>query len=473
MRTTPSTAIQRATTLVVLCGSLCLLIADNCAAQARPEASPVPGGIVRSAAPQPADRHADSITVTVVCETPEGKPIGGAEVTCFEIDAWTMQERVEATQKTDATGTCRFNGVVLPLVDVARVATGNANSLCAVAAKAPGRASVVRTLYRQGSPKFQQIKGSTGSMKFVMEPGERLHGRVTNSKGEPIEGVVFYKERQFLSRPYDGFCSARTDKNGEYKIADLARWTRPPDAGSFAVDSRKGNAVMGHVVPDTFVVHVWHPDYGYKWALGRELPGELNVQFPETGTITGRAIDATTKRPLSGVQIYAEATTHRGGGDFRQWHSSNWAITDNEGKYRLALRAENDYQVLARLDGHHSVSFLKIRALPANTTVTADDLEFVRAGIVRAHLINAETKQRIQFSAKPKKVSVVLRCQPKGSKNDQLFPAEFTEGSSFLMRAAIPDCTYSIAVEGNDPTISLRPGTIVFNVQPGETVEID
>ncbi len=67
----------------------------------------------------------------------------------------------------------------------------------------------------------------------------------------------------------------------------------------------------------------------------------------------------------------------------------------------------------------------------------------------------------------------MLRCQPKGSKNDQLFPAEFTEGSSFLMRAAIPDCTYSIAVEGNDPTISPQPGTIVFNVQPGETVEID
>lgn len=105
--------------------------------------------------------------------------------------------------------------------------------------------------------------------------------------------------------------------------------------------------------------------------------------------------------------------------------------------------------------------------------MTADDLEFVRAGIVRAHLINAETKQRILFSAKPKKVSVVLRCQPKGSKNDQLFPAEFTEGSWFLMCAAIPECVYSIAVESTNPTISPQPATIVFNVQPGETVEID
>lgn len=165
-----------------------------------------------------------------------------------------------------------------------------------------------------------------------------------------------------MSRPYDGFCSARTDKNGEYKIADLKRWARPNDAGRMAIDSRKGNSVTGHVVPDSFVVHVWHPDYGYRWAFGRELPGELNVQFSETGTITGRAIDATTKRPLPGVQVYAESRANRRGGDFRLWHSSNWAITDNEGKYRVALCAGNDYQVFARLDGHLSDSFLKIRA---------------------------------------------------------------------------------------------------------------
>ncbi len=429
---------------------------------------------MRSVAPQQADRHTESITVTVVCETPEGKPIAGAEVTCFEIDAWTMQERVKTTQKTDANGTCRFEGVVVPLADVARVAVGHADRLCAVAAKAPGRASVVRTLDQQGSPKFQQIKGSKASMKFVMEPAETLHGRVTNSKGEPLEGVTVYTERHSFKGPYDGFCSARTDKNGDYKITDLKRWARPKDAGSFAVDSRKGNGVMGHVVPDSFVVHVWHPDYGYKWAFGRELPGELNVQFSETGTITGRAIDVTTKRPLPGVQVYAESTANRrGGGDFRRWHSSNWATTDSEGKYRIALRAENDYQVFARLDDHLCESFLKIRALPAKASVTADDLEFIRPGVVRAHLINAETKQRVLFSAKPKKVSVVLRHQPKSNNQEQLRAAEFTEGSSFLMRAADPTYTYSIAVESSDPTISPRPATIVFNVQPGETVDID
>lgn len=429
---------------------------------------------MRLAAPQPADRRAESITVTVVCETPEGKPIAGAEVTCFEIDAWTMQERAKATQKTDATGTCRFDGVLAPLPDVSLAVTGTNNSLCVVAAKAPGRASVVRTLYRQGSPKFQQIEGSTGSMKFVMEPAETLRGRVTNSKGEPVEGVAVYTDRQHTSRPHDGFCSARTDKNGEYKITDLKRWVRPKNAGQIVIDTRKGNGGMGHEVPDSFVVNVWHPDYGYKWAFGRELPGELNVQFPETGTISGRAIDATTKRPLPGVQVYAESTANRrAGGDSRRWHSSNWATTDNEGKYRLALRAENDYQVFARCDGHLSGTVRNIRALPANTSVTADDLEFIRAGIVRAHLVNADTKQRILFTAKPKKVSVVLHYQPNWSKEDQSSRAQFTEGSSFLMRAANPDYTYSIAVESTDPTISPRPATIVFNVRPGETIDID
>jgi hypothetical protein len=226
-------------------------------------------------------------------------------------------------------------------------------------------------------------------------------------------------------------------------------------------------------VPDSFVVHVWHPDYGHKWEFGRELPGELNVQLPEAGTITGRVIDVTTKQPLMGVSVRAESKPRRGGGDFRLSHCSNWATTDQKGNYRLALRGGNDYQILSQFEGYLSQAFPKIRALPANATVTADDLALVRVGVVRAHLVKAESKQRIRFPAKPKRVSVVLRSQPEGSKEEQLYPAEFTDGSSFLMRAGIPGWTYSIAAESSDPTISPRPGPIVFNVEPGETVEID
>jgi hypothetical protein len=457
---------------ISLCISCFLLVAVAGPSRAQSKDSPTTGGVARSVAPEPADRHAETITVTILCEAPDGKPIAGAEVTCFEMNTWTFQERVKATHKTDATGTCRFDGVAVPLADVSRVVRGRADDLCTVAAKAPGRASVVRTLSRQGLPKFQRFKGSSGSMTFVMEPAQTLHGRVTNSRGEAIEGVAIYTESQFMSRPFDGFCSAKTDKNGEYKITDLKGWARPKDAGSFKVDSRSGNTATGHQVPDSFVVHVWHPDFGHKWAFGRALPGELNVQLPETGLITGRAIDVTTKRPLAGVLVYVEST-RTPGGDFRLFHCSNWAITDQLGTYRLALRGGNDYHVISQLEGYISRAFPEIRALPANATVTADDLALVRAGVVRAHLINAESKQRIRFPAKPKRVSVVLRSQPEGSKEEQLNPAEFTEGSSFLMRAAIPGWTYSIAVESSDPTIWPRPGAIVFNVEPGETVEID
>jgi hypothetical protein len=457
---------------ISLCISCFLLVAVGGPSQAQSKDSPTTGGVARSVAPEPADRRAETITVTIVCEAPDGKPIAGAEVTCFEFDAWTRRERVKATHKTDATGTCRFDGVAVPLADVSRAVSGSADRLCTVAAKATGRASVVRALTRQGLPAFQRIKGSTGWMKFVMEPAQTLRGRVTTSKGEPIEGVAVYTERQSMSRPFDGFCSAKTDKNGEYKLTDLRGWARPKDAGSFKVDSRDGNVAVGHQVPDSFVVHVWHPDYGHKWAFGRALPGELNVQLPETGLITGRAVDVTTKRPLAGVLVYVEST-RTPGGDFRLFHCSNWAITDQQGTYRLALRGGNDYQILSLFQGYLSEGFPKIRALPANATVTADDLALVRAGVVRAHLINAESKQRIRFPAKPKRVSVVLRSQPKGSTEDQLYSAEFAEGSSFLMRAAIPGWTYSIAVESNDSTISPRPGATVFNVEPGETVEID
>jgi hypothetical protein len=433
----------------------------------------VAGGITRSVAPEPGDRHAEMITVTILCERPDGKPIAGADVTCFEIDSWTAQERVKATHKTDATGTCRFDEVAAPFPDVSGAVTGQTNALCVVAAKAPGRASVHRTLYRQGRPEFQRFKGSMGSMTFVMEPAQTLHGGVTDAKGEPIEGVTVYTDSQFWQGPFDGFCSAKTDKNGEYKITDLKGWARPKDAGSVAVDVRQGNTALGHQVPDDFTVNVWHPDYGHIYAFGHELPGGLNVQFPETGTITGRAIDITTNRPLAGVLVYANWKSRPGGGNFRVSQSSNWAITDQQGKFRVALRAGNDYRVYPYFEGYISEVCPEIRALPGNSTVTADDLALVRTSVVRAHLMNAESKQRIRFPAKPKRVSVVLHRQPNGSKQDELFPAEFTEGSSFLMRAAIPGWTYSIAAESNDPTIAPRSGVIVFNVQPGETVEID
>jgi hypothetical protein len=95
----------------------------------------------------------------------------------------------------------------------------------------------------------------------------------------------------------------------------------------------------------------------------------------------------------------------------------------------------------------------------------------VQAGVVRAHLIDAASKRRITFAAMPQ-VSVLLRSEPKSSIEDEI-PAEFTEGSTFLMRAAIPGHTYLIQVESNDPTISPRPVVTAFNVRPGETVEID
>jgi hypothetical protein len=94
------------------------------------------------------------------------------------------------------------------------------------------------------------------------------------------------------------------------------------------------------------------------------------------------------------------------------------------------------------------------------------------AGVVRAHLVDAASKQRIRFSSKPE-VSVVLRSQPAWSTEDQVWPADFTEGSTFVLRAAIPDRTYSVSVESKDPTISARPGLTVLNVTPGEMVEID
>ena len=96
--------------VALVCISYRLFPAVHSLAQA-PSTSPAAGAIVRSVAPQPGDRKAETISVTVVCETPEGRPIAGADVTCFEIETWTGRSRVKAALKTDASGTCRFDGI--------------------------------------------------------------------------------------------------------------------------------------------------------------------------------------------------------------------------------------------------------------------------------------------------------------------------------------------------------------------------
>jgi hypothetical protein len=308
-------------------------------------------------------------------------------------------------------------------------------------------------------------------MKLVMGPAQTLHGRITNSKGEPIEGALVYTEQQALSSlPVDGFCSAKTDKNGEYKITDLKEWVRPKDAGEIHVVSRQGNQVMGEQVPDFVLIRVWHAEYGEKWVECRALPGELNVQLPEVGILTGRAINATTKAPLAGVLVHAEGQAR--GRDFRARHCVNWAITDRDGNYRFGLRADNDYKIHSNFEGFLPEISPLSRVLRANATATVGDLTLVPAGVVRVHLMDAASKQRIHFSSKPR-VSVVLRSRPDWSTEDQVYPTPFVEGNAFLMRAARADLTFSVSVESNDPTISARPGVIVLNVRPGETVEID
>jgi hypothetical protein len=469
--------------VVVVCISYRLLPAVHSVAQA-PSTSAAAGAIVRSVAPQPGDRKTETIAVTVVCETPEGRPIAGADVSCFEIETWTGRSRVKAALKTDASGTCRFDGIAVPLPDVSRVLSGHSTVFCNVAAKAVGRASEIRTLNVGGFPALQHIKGSTGWMKLILAPARTLHGRVTNFKGKPIEGALVYTGEQPSSAlPVEGFCSAKTDKNGEYAITDLKEWLRPKDAGEFKITSRQGNSVIGQFVPDHFIVHVWHPDYGQKWAECRVCPGELNVQMPEVGSVTGRAIDATTKAPLLGVLVRAEAQPQvqalpdllpkRRDRDFHATYSSSWTITDRNGSYRLPLRAGNDYLVFSNFEGFiQNKKSPRISALRENEAETADDIELVQAGVVRTHLVDAASKQRIRFSSKPP-VSVVLHGRAASSTEDRDWPAEFAEGDTFLLRAAIPEWTYSVSVESKDPTISARPGVTAFDVKPGETVEID
>src|SRR5580704_14723313 len=231
-------------------------------------------------------------------------------------------------------------------------------------------------------------------MNLILAPAGTLHGRVTNFQGKPIEGALIYTGEQPSSAlPVEGFCSAKTDKNGEYEITDLKEWLRPKNTGAIRVDSREGNRVIGHRVLDHLTVRVWHPEYGQKWAQCRACPGELNVQMPEVGNVTGRAVDATTKAPIPGVFVWAEAQ-RTGARDVNAWYCSNWTITDRNGNYRLALRARNDYLVLSNFEGFIPKKAPRITNLPASTTKTVDDIAIVQAGVVRFHLMNAASKKR-------------------------------------------------------------------------------
>jgi hypothetical protein len=401
------------------------------------------------------------ITLNVACVAEDGRPIADAEVIVYEIDPWTLESKPAASQRTNSVGTCRFDKVPTADATINRVLRGPGNEVCSVAAKAAGRASAIRYLTTRN------VADSAAMVALVMPRAQTLSGRVTDANGKPIRGASVYSRGAAWKQPVPGICFAKTDEGGYYEITDIGEWTPPPDAGQ--THSQMINEKIGRswVVPDYFVLYVHHPDYGLKQAECHRVPGVTKIQMEEPGILTGRVVDATTKQPLAGVSLFVEAQP-----PFKPYGCS-WGVTDQNGAYRIAVAAKSDYYLFVSKDGFVPTKRSpRPTAIPANVATPVEDIEMVRTGTIRGHVVDRITKKPIRLSTKPA-VNFVVRSSRDTPWGSEPFTTRIGSDGAFEQRAVHPSRTYSLSVESDDPTIKSHANIVETLVAPGETVEMD
>jgi uncharacterized surface anchored protein len=162
-----------------------------------------------------------------------------------------------------------------------------------------------------GMTTIVNFSGMTTIVNFSLLPNPgSIIGKVTSETGQPIAGAKI-----LIFQDFTLIASALTDNNGNYSIIGLA--------------------------PGSYIAIANAPNFGIS-ALGAIVSANkisvVNfVLSPHPGTISGRVIDAATKKPISGATINV----------FNEVISIATAITDPNGNYQISDIEPGDYNVIA------------------------------------------------------------------------------------------------------------------------------
>jgi hypothetical protein len=324
----------------------------------------------------------EPVAIAGVCQNEDGTPLAGVRVALYHDD---ILEKAKLLRTVITGDDGRFEFRDLPATD------GRHSGYGVVATKA-GRGSYLQFLYDNSEK---------APLNIQLRPAATLQGRVTNTKGEPVANALVWASALRFG-PVEGICSARTDAQGSYRIADLGAWERNgPGAGGRFFD-------------------VLHPNYGHKRPLHRKVPDTIDVVLEPGSTIEGTVIDQVTRKPAARAWVAMQTTNNPpfvGG-----WCE---ALTDASGKYRFTSLVAAKYNIFAEASDR-ACEAIDSFEVESGKSYTVPDLTLVTGGWIEGWLVEAATGQ--PFSGKVKEGRLSIGCygpaRPKSGAAVQASPVD-------------------------------------------------
>jgi protocatechuate 3,4-dioxygenase beta subunit len=247
-------------------------------------------------------RAASTASGHVVDET--GKPVAGARV-------------IAAANEGILDGDSRH---------VAETRTGADGAFTIADAPEGARAVLVRAAGFVPATRVQ-LEAKTDE-KISLQHGGSVKGLVLDASGKPAAGVVVTSED----------VAARTDAQGNFKMPGVSAGTHRLQA-------------------------LWKEDYAARLdsvrvKSGEETPATLKLRLGSA--ISGTVIEEATRKPLSGVHVFAYAATGFGG--FARRRAERTARTDQRGRFRLSGLSLARYAVAAVSEGYLSAQIAGVNA---------------------------------------------------------------------------------------------------------------
>ncbi|MBI2826767.1 MAG: hypothetical protein HYX69_19005 [Planctomycetia bacterium] len=259
---------------------------------------------------------------------PDGKPVEGAVLAIGELNVYPDKGPF---QKTDADGKYEFKRVA-PTVDLPPNA--NPNNRMTITVIKPGFAPVMKSVSLVGETagKTHRIDGRI--INFKLWFGKTVRIRVENSDGEPLKGAWVLPDDWRDTRPFMAMrqfgIPRETDEDGIWE------WTWAPADDPIKYD------IMASGYMDV-------RDYEIS---ARNNLNEVTITLKRPQVITGRAIDAETKKPIDDFVVqhgfegfnkepdgvyWATATDARG----RNGHyTKSMSMPTHRGSYRYRVLAD-------------------------------------------------------------------------------------------------------------------------------------
>jgi 5-hydroxyisourate hydrolase-like protein (transthyretin family) len=316
--------------------------------------------VIRSADDVPGESAQSSIARTIavngVCLDEAQRPLADVQVVLFrmELEPVMRSSRIEET-RSDSKGRYRFANVLV------HTSSDEARTKYVTVLTAHGHASALA--YLASLERDQQ-------QKVTLSAASPVKGRIVDSEGNPVVGATVWA-RGFHPEMLDGVMSAKTDIDGQFEIADVAKFGK----GS-TVDFRSGKI---YTFVKVLQLRVRHPEWAEQVSSFQNPSDKYSIALARGGKLQGRVIDAVTGMPAANV-----AVTLRSSAQHIDDYCRN-TETDDQGHYRITGLAPADYCIWGSAPDRTCIA-LQAVSVTANGINEAPDLQLISGGWIEGRV---------------------------------------------------------------------------------------